>query len=255
MEGIETREDHVRGCGWRKEGGLYLITDGGGRVCYKLPVPLDICPTCGAGIKFSRGFTWIDSDKLLGDRGCAPPALDGGVSYCDECALALPRLGRAGLIWIGEQFYKTPLDFTREAARLGISRRIASVPRDFEVGKTWILLAHLKAISKPCEECGGSGRAHVRAPLMIGDGAAASVEAGTVTTIVPFEKCAECEGDGQTYTPGIFHLFQPARIEYVVTGDESQGEIDEIIKRGIVPVEIQKIDDPPLSSRQTSRGN
>jgi hypothetical protein len=54
---IETRYDRKRGCGWRKPGGLYLCADGVGGVCGKLPIPLDICPTCHGGIKFCRSWT------------------------------------------------------------------------------------------------------------------------------------------------------------------------------------------------------
>src|SRR5207302_1043216 len=62
-------------------------------------------------------------------------------------------LGLCGLLWIGERFYKTTYDFDREAAALGVSRRITAIPRGFQVGKTWILFAHPKALPCPfrCE--------------------------------------------------------------------------------------------------------
>jgi len=60
--------------------------------------------------------------------------------------LCVPEIiGRAGLLWIGERFYRTPADFDREAKVLGISRRIAAVPRGFKLGD-WILLAHRKVM-------------------------------------------------------------------------------------------------------------
>jgi hypothetical protein len=52
-------------------------------------------------------------------------------------------------LWVGDQFYQTPGKFVREAGRLGVSRRIASIPRGFVVGTTWVLLAHRRAAPRP----------------------------------------------------------------------------------------------------------
>lgn len=131
-----------RGCGYRKVGGLYLVADGPGVECDRLPIPLHVCPTCGAGIKQARGWTWVDF-----------PALVSGVHLnCEDefpCPLCMApqNIGRAGLLWIGEKFYATPALFDVEAKHLGISRRIAAVPRGFKVGETWVLLAHSKAFA------------------------------------------------------------------------------------------------------------
>jgi hypothetical protein len=142
---IESRES-ARGCGYRKVGGLYLVSDAIGAACGRMPIPLCVCPTCGAGIKPARGWTWIDGDALTAEaktKDC--PNVKPG----DFCGCPMDRdysFGRAGLIWIGESFYATPGDFQREAARMGISRRIAAVPRGFEIGKTFVFLAHRFAV-------------------------------------------------------------------------------------------------------------
>lgn len=60
--------------------------------------------------------------------------------------------GRAGLLWVGEAFYPTPDDFSTEAARQGISRRIHQIPREFKLGETWVLFAHRKTIDRPTLE-------------------------------------------------------------------------------------------------------
>ena len=52
-------------------------------------------------------------------------------------------------MWVGEKHYKTPGHFLKEANSMGISKRIATVPRDFVVGETWIMLAHMKAVIDP----------------------------------------------------------------------------------------------------------
>jgi hypothetical protein len=152
---IQVRIDRERGCGWRKPGGIYLISGGVGAPCGKLPLPLEKCPTCSHGIKFTRGFTWVDGDVLFREVACKSP---DAPKNCVTCPMNVPlfssnpELGRCGLIWIGESFYKTPADWLKEARELGISRRIATVPNDFEVGKTWIFVAHLKAIAETCKE-------------------------------------------------------------------------------------------------------
>lgn len=137
---IETRHDFERGCGWRKPGGLYLIAGGPSESCGRLPLAIPPCPTCSAGLKPSRGWTWVDADHLFANAaaGC-------GGGGCGACPFGRP-LGRVGLLWIGEQFYPTPQDFLRESRLQGISRRISTVPRDLVLGETAVLLAHRKAI-------------------------------------------------------------------------------------------------------------
>lgn len=129
-----------RGCGYRKIGGLYLVSGPGGMPCDRLPFPLTICPTCNQGIKQTRGWTWVTPNTLFG--GMHSDCMDGW----HTCPVCQPTPDRAGLLWIGEKFYPTPTEFHMEAADLGISRRIKAIPRGFEIRKTWILLAHPKAI-------------------------------------------------------------------------------------------------------------
>jgi hypothetical protein len=57
------------------------------------------------------------------------------------CSVAWGR-ERYGLIWVGEAFYGNPQRFLDEAATMGISRRIAAVPRGFVLGEDYVLLAH-----------------------------------------------------------------------------------------------------------------
>lgn len=141
MSAIPVRYDRQRGCGWRKEGGLYLVAAGLSQPCGKLPLPLDVCPTCHAGIKPTRGWTWVDGEALTVPRICAN-ALPGGSCQCPLAA----RLGRVGLLWIGEQFYPTPAHWIHEAQTQGVSRRISAVPKEFKVGETWVFVAHRKVI-------------------------------------------------------------------------------------------------------------
>lgn len=146
---IKVITDQKRGCGWRKTGGLYLIGDGPSIACGRLPISLTVCPCCGHGMKPSRGWTWVNADQLI--EASPKECESGNCSYCPIGGMVEHGLGKAGLLWIGEEFYKTPMDFNVEAMKLGISRRISAIPNDFKVGETWVLLAHRKATIKPIE--------------------------------------------------------------------------------------------------------
>lgn len=185
------RDEPDRGCGKRKQGGTYLMAEGLMVPCGRLPIPLSTCPTCSAGIKFARGWTWINPRGLVGGRSCADGiALSSVCPACPLGALNMPE--KAGLLWIGHQFYKTPADFIKEAAQLGISRRVHAVPHGFNLGETWVFVAHKKALAN---------------------------------------------ADG-TFTPAIFHAFRPERLEYVVKGTETEGELRQLEKRGLSLVQL-----------------
>lgn len=137
MANIITKIESARGCGYRKEGGLYLVADGIGRPCCKLPHPLTVCPCCHAGIKPSRGWTWVSSN-LFAEKECTEGRPSCPMNMTDTMV---------GLMWVGEKFYPTAEHFAREAQGMGVSKRISQVPKDLVVGETWCYLAHRKAIS------------------------------------------------------------------------------------------------------------
>ena len=139
---VQGRVDCQRGCGWRKAGGLYLVGDPLTTGCGRLPLPLSVCPTCHHGIHPARGWTWIDGAAIARTTEC-PHTHTITHHFC----LLNPDNAEGkkfGLLWIGEKFYKTPLDFLSEARDLGISRRIKALPKGYEPGKTVVLLAHRK---------------------------------------------------------------------------------------------------------------
>ncbi len=224
---IKVSIEGKRGCGYRKEGGLYLVGEGFSENCHRLPFELTVCPTCGNGVRPSRAWTWIDGVKLF-KPGCEPdlkmteisvtpggmaPAYTGDI-HCIRCVVCAPPLlvpqvefkpdeeppanfGMSGLIWVGEKYYRYPETFIAEANRMNICRRIKAVPRGFIIGETWVFLAHTKAVFN--------------------------------------------RNDGNvTYKPGIFRAYQPTAIEYVVKGDEAEKELAGMVKRGITPIRIEK---------------
>jgi len=144
MATIHTRIEPKRGCGYSKPGGIYLIGGAGpAALCCKLPYPLTVCPYCGEGIKQIRSFRWITSDLFSDFCPFGPGA----------CVLA-KRSERMGLLWVGKQFYKSVEEHNREEDILGISRHIPTIPYDLEPGKTWIALAHPRALNSYDESTG-----------------------------------------------------------------------------------------------------
>ncbi len=181
-----------RGCGYRKVGGLYIVSMGIGRSCGRLPLELGICPTCSGGIHPVRSWTWIDPKPLFEDLPCADVE-----SECETCPVGGPRLAtldRVGLLWIGSSHYPRPEDFTREAEQMGVSRRLPAIPKGFEVGVTWVFVAHRQCFVDPCLKCAGKGKWYDM------------TQGETV-------ECPDCEGKGEFHRAGIFHAFLPNAIE------------------------------------------
>ena len=198
---IQVRHDRKRGCGWRKPGGKYLIGGSLCAPCGKLPYFLDAgCPTCGHGIKPMRGWRWINASLLFRDWGTC--FKDGEDTDCTPCLLCEPPV-RAGLIWIGDTFY-SPAEFVAEAVTLGISRRIACVPKGFQVGKTLVLLA-----SRHVPKYGDNDALFRELPLRDG--------------------------------PGIFAAFVPTALEYMVKGSESTEELERLDSQGFTLVRIERV--------------
>lgn len=138
MPNVIKRKESKRGCGYRKKGGMYFVSEGIAAPCDKLPIPLHVCQYCHAGFKQTRGYTWISS-QLFANAPCK--------GKCATCPMSIPDQ-QMGLMWVGEKFYSTADHFTREANAMGVSKRISQVPKNFIVGETWIALAHPKAIHK-----------------------------------------------------------------------------------------------------------
>ncbi len=147
---VTTQFEDVRGCGFRAAGqtgvGKYLM---GGRGietdCERLPYPLTVCPCCGEGIKMSRSWTKIQAARLF-DPVHSPACTNR--PECGNCPICRPhRVGDpAYLLWIGARSY-SPAAFVDEAMRMGVSRRINAIPREFRIGETWVFLAHPRGLA------------------------------------------------------------------------------------------------------------
>ena len=87
---------------------------------------------------------------------------------------------------------------------MGISRRISSLPRHFKLGQTWVALAHRKTIPEKVMEKTDLG----------------------------------VEVEAIRYTPAIFHVFQPARVEYVVKETDTEEKLNKLEERGFSLVKV-----------------
>jgi len=144
--------EKVRGCGYRKVGGLYLMGTGIAVPCDMLPLALHPCEYCGFQIPFSRGFMWIspmylnvDAEKHHKETECKCIEI-----VKDKCPVCFPKVGQGkyGFMWVGARHY-TPESFVKESKEVGVCKKIAKIPKDLEFGKTWILLAHRKVPFSP----------------------------------------------------------------------------------------------------------
>jgi len=230
----------VRGCGYRRVGGMYLCGDYISVPCDRIPFPLTTCPTCGQGIKVNRGFTEINPYSLFGihARVAGERVLASGtfgrptdtlrITYTQEpckdpihpCFLCDPKDQPAYIMLVGERFYTTPEDFMEEARRLGVSKRIPFVPKGLELGKTVLYLAHNKAVE-------------VREPVAVQQ--ATAVLENTQTShprLLEVEKRPEKR-------LGIFTAFIPQRVEKLVWKSEATPEeLERLTKRGITAVVV-----------------
>lgn len=219
-----------------------MVTDGLGEPCERLPLPLDACPTCGAGVKQVRSFQWISPTLVFENpkiRPCASSSDRPSKSqsylhkHCHRCVVCTPNLLEAdaepkdqlGLLWIGEKFYPSADDWAKEAAKMGVSKRISAIPDGFVAGKTWIFVAHPKALVTETEVPPGPGELLGRKEVR--------------------------------YTPGIFHAFVPKRIELVVTRSmKEEAWVKEMVeKNGVKLVEVPE-DDPdhaPSMGKKSAR--
>ena len=149
-------QEAARGCGFRKVNGLYLVASGLWSECDRLPLGLTHCLACGCGVKFPRAPRKVVPRSLFGvHEECTevyassvmePFNVARGLMPCSVCR---PQAEVAYVLGVGERHYKVPGDFMAEAVKLGVSKRIPAVPKDLEIGKTWVYLAHRKACVGP----------------------------------------------------------------------------------------------------------
>lgn len=210
-----------RGCGYRKVGGLYMVSGGLASPCGRLPIELHVCPTCNAGIKQTRAWQWIKPRALLANgAACDLTPMVGRTTRCAACPLDPENLPEtAGLLWIGEKFYPTAREFMAEAHRLGVSRRIPAIPRNFKLGETWVLVAHPKALERTPKTDDERAELHARNRARVAD---------DLPLVATIERA------------GIITMFKPVAIEKIVTESQAR-DVDAMAQledKGITPVVV-----------------
>lgn len=189
-------------------------------------------------MEFSRGWTNVDIDKLFSGVPCNSIRYLGSPA-CVTCPLNA-SLGKGGLLWVGEKFYPTPRDFVAEATKMGVSKRLSShLPRGMK-GKDgefrWVLLAHPRGYDAgPCQRCVSACE-----EILVKLGSAP--KAGMLYDAVAdtWSKCPECKGSGRDLRPGIFSIFKPTAVEYIVKETDSEEKLAALEKRGIETVKVMK---------------
>ncbi len=219
-----------RRCGFRKVGALYLVTGPLSLPCCRFPVPLEVCQTCGQGIKQTQGWTWV-SPSLLGEDRPDCGSMDR-VSIARNpwpCLTAHPSFiqGPIGLLWIGRRFYPQPSDFLDEARVLGVSKRLRAIPHGFTPGQTLVAFAHPLAITR-------------LQPLT-----------NAPPTEPPLPLAVE-----PAYTPGIIMIARPQWFEKIYTkATLTAEEMAKCEHRGIRPIVVAADDPDHLGSVYEKAGD
>ena len=235
-----------RGCGYRRVGALYLCGEGIFVACDRLPYELKSCPVCGAGIHPTRSLTQINPLKLFGQHnlplGIVLSVPQGeyvteveDICKCQtSCYMCYPKNEPAFIKTIGKKYYSLE-SFMKEAKTMGISLRLAQIPKDLKLGETVVYLAHPQAIVEPNKE---------PKPRRITRGKLKGQETGELLT----------------YKLAIFSAFIPKRVEMPVYDKMLRGKGSRKLKamlkkRGITPVVVKgREHDPNYKPRKKRKG-
>ena len=235
-------QEQKRGCGFRKIHGVYLVGSGMSVSCDRLPILLEVCPTCNEGLKFSRNPRQIDAFKMFGVHGAVvqgffeacPEAVSPEAipeSYCYVCRP--PSDVPSYIMGVGERHY-TPESFCKEALEMGVSKRVPNIPKNIVIGKSVVFLSHKKAIvhkTLKCPKCKSDKIADC--PGSTNKEPLADINYICQDCLLEFEIPLIEE----TYQHGIFYAFKPQRIERIYWKSEDTPELREKLgKQGITPI-------------------
>lgn len=150
-----------RGCGVRKEGGIYLVTtaeieelidyidlteDAG--ISGKLVLFPKPYPTLTT-LKPFRGYRGFDKNRFFKDIEFAKTSNHKRRIRLKNCYYAKPEESKAWLHWIGNQYY-TIKSFIEEAKLIGVSRRVPrAVLKKMRWGDIIFLASKKKGLKSP----------------------------------------------------------------------------------------------------------
>lgn len=140
-------------------------------------------------------------------------------------------------MWVGGRFY-TPESFTAEAVVLGPSKRVPwPLPKWFELGVTWVFLAHEEGTLEACPACEGHGRPVL--PQAVG-GLALQVT-----------QCETCGGTGSVMAPAVFHVFKPRRTVRIIPDTMPEEERERLRAQGLTLVAVPASDPDHHPAKRT----
>lgn len=150
---IEVSVEHRRMCGWRRPDktgvGIYLVGPMAAEICERLPYYVKPCHGCGSVFRFFRGWMGVGpSERFSDEPRCGQNGLQENHRH-ELCAVCSPEIAgpNAMVVFVGKKFY-SPAEFVDEALKIGISKKIPNFPEWFEIGKTYVYLAHNEAVLK-----------------------------------------------------------------------------------------------------------
>jgi hypothetical protein len=121
---------------------------------------------------------------------------------------------RYGFMWVGKEY--TPASFGKEAAEMGVSKRIHKLPKGLVLGKTWIMLAHREV------------------PIYKGH----------------FGENGLAKQEPE-FKPAIFYGFQPTRIEKLIWKSQATPKrLKRLQNKGITPVIIPDGDEDHMGGKK-----
>ncbi len=184
-----------RGCGYPQIGGTYLFGGIGiSLVCDRLPLEIGVCNCCGETIRFFRGIQQINPLALWGVH-------DGSECTCPPiCPLCHPEKHEAPcfFMWVGQDY--SMKSFAKEAFEMGVSKRISVIPKDLEIGKSWIFL-------------------------------------GKTGIITETDLGYDAKKGKTIKANGVFYAFKVTQIQYwIAESDATEEKLKELKDRGITPV-------------------
>jgi hypothetical protein len=183
---IRDRVEKARLNGYRIPGQLYLVGTLVNYQCCKIPLELskDIIPKLGL-----LPVPMSIKEKELPYHDCiAVP-----VCHQDSCAI-FSQKKFCGMMWVNEKDYPGAAFFVSEARTQPIQMRIKHLSCNIQIGASWVLLAHRKAIVDYSDGAGGW----------------INEETGQAETAIK-------------YKPGMFTMFRVDAVEYLVTEKDLQG--------------------------------
>lgn len=211
-ETVEVLFEKRRGCGYRQPGGLYAFQGGfTDTACCLLPQLVDSCASCGAGIKPARGWTWVKPEAILDSPFCEI------AEFREQSKERFPFSDRCPARFLAHGFDPA-----------------TGLKLEGKVGLLWIGAEHYALPSLFVHEARtmGISRRLTQIPRDF------TVDRDWI--LLGHRKAA---GSPPEYHPGIFMLWKPKELQYVLKPTDTAEDVRRMLRRGIRPVIVEPWND------------